>query len=177
MDDGSDETVNRALQRTIRQISEKIEGFRFNTMVSTLMAFVNLLTETGRQGQWKTVDFQAALETLMVIMAPAAPHICEELWQITGHAYSVHQESWPTWDAELARSEIDEVAVQVDGKLRGVVQVSEGMEIDEVEALARRVPKAAGALLGRTILKVVYVPGRLINFVSGINKVKEEGER
>jgi leucyl-tRNA synthetase len=166
MIDASDGAITRALHQTIRQVSEKIETFRFNTMISTLMAFVNLLIETGRQGHWKTADFQKSLETLLILMAPAAPHICEELWHITGQPYSVHQQSWPTWDAELARNESYEIGVQVDGKLRGVVLVSDGMEKEEIRAQAKNLPRVAEALIGGAIQEVFYVPKRMINFVT-----------
>jgi leucyl-tRNA synthetase len=170
----NDAQLERALHQTIRLISEKIEEFRFNTMVSTLMEFVNLLTERGRHGKWKTIDYQKSLEALLVIMAPAAPHICEELWQMTGHEYSVHQQSWPTWDEELARSERCEIAVQVDGKLRGVVQVSDDIEKADVEQLAQNLPKVIQALAGRTVQKIIYVPGRMMSFVTSQNQPAED---
>jgi leucyl-tRNA synthetase len=172
-----DAQLERALHKTTRLVSEKIEGFRFNTMVSTFMEFVNLLTEKGRQGQWKTSEYHKSLETLLVIMAPAAPHICEELWKLTGHEYSVHQQSWPTWNDELARSERCEIAVQVDGKLRGVVQVGDDTEQAEVELQARRNPKVAQVLAGGITRKVYYVPGRLINFLTQQGTYAEESSK
>ena len=144
-------------------------------MVSTLMEFVNFLIEQGRHGQWKTADFQKSLETLLVIMAPAAPHICEELWCVTGHTYSVHQQSWPTWDEELACSQSTEIGVQVDGKLRGVVLASDGMGDEEVEAHAKSLPRVAAVISGRTIQNVIYVPGRMINFVTVNEQALEDG--
>ena len=173
--DTGDERIKRRLHQTIRLVSEKVEGFRFNTMVSTLMEFVNFLIEQGRHGQWKTADFQKSLETLLVIMAPAAPHICEELWYVTGHTYSVHQQSWPAWDEELACSQSSEIGVQVDGKLRGVVLASDGMGDEEVEAHAKSLPRVAAVISGRTIQNVIYVPGRMINFVTVDEQAPEDG--
>jgi leucyl-tRNA synthetase len=135
-------------------------------MVSALMQFVNLLSERARQRTWHTVEYQESLETLLVIMAPAAPHICEELWMLTGHNYSVHQQTWPKWDEELAHSENLEIAVQVDGKLRGVVQVKSDAEKTEVEQQAMGLSKVIQVLAGRSVQKVVYIPGRTINFVT-----------
>jgi len=108
-------------------------------------------------------------------MAPAAPHICEELWHITGHTYSVHQQSWPSWDDELARSESYQIGVQVDGKLRGVVLASDGMGKEEVEAQAKSLPKVAAVLSGRAIQKVIYVPGRMINYVTLKDQTPKDG--
>ena len=163
---GNDPQLKRARHMTIRLVSERIEGFRFNTMVSAMMEFVNLLSERARQGTWHTVEYQESLETLLVIMAPAAPHIFEELWMLTGHNYSVHQQIWPNWDEELARSANLEIAVQVDGKLRGVVQMRSDAEKTEVEQQAMGLPKVIQGLAGRSVQKVVYIPGRTINFVT-----------
>ena len=164
--DPSDPQLERALHRTIRMVSEKIEGFRFNTMVSTMMEFVNMLSDRARQGRWQTAEFQKALEILLVIMAPAAPHITEELWLQTGHTYSVHQQTWPSWDAELAQSDNFDVAVQVNGKLRGVVQVDGEIDQAEIEVRARILPKVNQALNGCVVRKMIYIPGRLLNFVT-----------
>jgi leucyl-tRNA synthetase len=172
--DAKDQSLERSLHKTIRLVSEKIEAFRFNTMVSTLMEFVNLLSERARQGNWHTIDFQNSLETLLVIMAPAAPHICEQLWESTGHGYSVHQQTWPMWNDELSRTERCEIGVQVDGKLRGVLQVKEDLESIEVAQQAQGLPRVAQALAGRQIQKVIYVPGRTISFVTSKNAPGEE---
>ena len=93
-------------------------------MVSTLMEFANALGERQRAGAWRTATFHQALETLLVLLAPAAPHIAEELWQLTGHTGSVHQQTWPAWDAELARDEMVQIPIQVNGKLREVIEVA-----------------------------------------------------
>ena len=175
-DHGSDPQLERTRHKTIRLVSEKIGGFRFNTMVSALMEFVNVLTERTRQGKWRTVEYQKCLETLMVIMAPAAPHICEELWMLTGHTYSVHHQTWPEWDDELAHGENLEIAVQVDGKLRGVAQVNSDAEQIEVEQQAMGLPKVIQGLAGRNVQKVVYIPRRTINFVTSSIRSGEGGE-
>jgi leucyl-tRNA synthetase len=162
----ADPQLERVRHKTIRLVSEKIEGFRFNTMVSALMEYVNILFERARKGKWRTEEYHKCLEALLVIMAPAAPHICEELWMMTGHKYSVHQQSWPIWDPELARSENLEIAVQVDGRLRGVLQVDSDIARSDVEQEAQCLPKVVQVLAGRSIQKVIYIPGRTINFVT-----------
>jgi len=161
-----DRDLERALHKTIRLVSEKIEAFRFNTMVSTL-------SDRARLGNWQTIDFQTSLETLLVIMAPAVPHICEELWELTGHGYSIHLQPWPTWEEELACSERREIGVQVDGKLRGVLQVEDDLESEEVAQRAQEQPRVTQALGKRKIQKAIYVPGRMISFVTAKNAPDE----
>ncbi len=162
---GIDAGLERARHQAIRRVSERIEGFRFNTMVSALMEFANLLGERHRQGAWRTATFHQALETLLVLIAPAAPHLAEELWRLTGHSGSVHEQPWPGWDAELAREETVQVAVQVNGKLRAVLEAAADAPQAEVEARAHAHPKIQAALQGRAIARTIYVPGKILNIV------------
>ena len=113
---GIDSRLENELHRTVKIVSERIETFRFNTTVSVLMEFVNLLYERVKSDQWKTSTFQVCLETLMLLLAPVTPYIAEELWITTGHEFSVHQQSWPTYNKELARVETAVIPVQVNGK-------------------------------------------------------------
>ncbi len=163
---GTDVDLERLLHQTIRHVTQRIEDFRFNTMVSTLMEFSNVLSERYRTGTWQTATFHQALDALMVLMAPAAPHIAEELWRLTGHDGSVHQQDWLAWDAELARDETVQIAVQVDGKVRQVIEVSVDAGQADVEALAYAEPKVQGFLAGRETVRVFYVPGRVLNIVT-----------
>jgi leucyl-tRNA synthetase len=162
----NDESLERELHKTILRITERIEGFRFNTMVSALMEFVNILSERRRTGNWRTATFHTSLETLLVLMAPAAPHITEELWQLSGHTGSIHQQPWPTWDENMARDESIEVAVQVDGKVRVVITIQADTDQVEVEQQALASPKIRPFLAGREVTKVIYVPGRVLNIVT-----------
>lgn len=161
-----DPALERQRQRAIRRVSERIEGFRFNTMVSTLMEYVNVLVERQRSGAWRTATFHRSLETLLVLLAPGAPHVAEELWQRTGHKGSLQRQPWPAWDPELARDELAEVAVQVDGRLRAVISVAADAGKDEVVALAKAQAVIQPHLAGREIVKVVFVPGRILNLVT-----------
>jgi leucyl-tRNA synthetase len=161
----SDAGLERLLHKTIRQVSERITGFRFNTMVSALMEFANALGERQREGRWRTVTFHQALENLLVLIAPAAPHIAEELWHLTGHAYSVHSQAWPAWDEELAIEELVQVAVQVNGKVRAVVEVPLQAGQAEVEALAFAHPKVQQHMGGRAVVRKIYVPGKILNIL------------
>jgi leucyl-tRNA synthetase len=162
---GKDTVLERLVHKTIRQVSERIEGFRFNTMVSALMEFTNFLNERQRLGRWHTATFHQALDQLMALLAPAAPHIADELWRLTGHSGSVHNQPWPTWEEELAREEIAQVAVQINGKLRAVIDISPDAIQEQVEALALAHPKVQRHLEGREIARVIYVPGKILNIV------------
>ncbi len=163
---GIDQDLERLLHKTIRQVSERIEGFRFNTVVSALMEFTNALYERQRTGHWRSETFNQALETLLVLLAPVAPHIAEELWELTRHSGSVLQQTWPNWDDELAREETGEIAIQVDGKLRGVIAVEADASETNVKGRAIAHPKVQPYLADREISKIFYVPGRIVNIVT-----------
>ena len=171
---GRDPVLERLLHQTIQHVTERIETFRFNTMVSALMEFVNALAECQRAETWRSATYHQALERLLVLMAPAAPHFAEELWSLTGHSGSVHQQPWPSWQAELARQEMVEVAVQVDGRVRGVVTVPAAASQAEVEAQAKASAKVQPHLAGRALVKVFYVPGRILNMVTRPEKRDNE---
>ena len=164
--EGSDPDLGRMLHKTIRHTGERIEAFRFNTMVSGLMEFVNALLERQHAATWHTLDFHQALETLLLLLAPAAPHIAEELWHLTGHTGSVQHQSWPAWDPELARDDVVQIAIQVNGKVRDVIEVSVEAEQAEVKKLALASPRVCQHLDGKSLKKVFYVPGRILNFVA-----------
>ncbi len=168
-----DPELTRVLHKTIRRIEERIESFRFNTMISTLMEFVNRLSELQRSDQWQTVTFHRALETLILLLAPSAPHIASELWELTGHDESVHRQDWPTWDADLARDEVVQIPIQVDGRRRDVLEVSPDAAMEDVRAAALGMERVRQQLDGRTVDHVVYVPGKIINIVTRINDSME----
>jgi leucyl-tRNA synthetase len=165
-DGGIEGGLDRLLHKTIRRVTERIEGFRFNTMVSALMEFVNALVERQRAGTWHTATYHQALETLLVLLAPSVPHIAEELWQLTGHSGSVHQQPWPVWDEGLARDEMAGIPVTVDGKVRQVIDVPVDASEAEVREMAVSQPKVQSYLAGREIIRVVYVGGKILNIVT-----------
>jgi leucyl-tRNA synthetase len=162
----ADTELERLIHRVIRQVTERIEGFRFNTMVSALMEFTNQLVKRQQQAAWQTATFHQALETLMVLLAPAAPYITEELWQQTGHTGSVHQQAWPAWKPALAESESIQIPVQVDGKVREVITISTDAAGEEVEAQVLALTRIQQIVAGRSIKNKVYVPGKIYNIVT-----------
>jgi len=164
---GRDAELERWLHRTIRQVTERIESFRLNTLISALMEFSNALGERHRAGAWRTQTFHQALETLLCLLAPAAPHLAEELWQLTGHEGSVHTQVWPAWDRERARRAQMRVAVQVDGKLRAVLELALDASEENIRQTALEHPRVAQHLAERKIIRAVYIPGKVLNLVTG----------
>ncbi len=163
---GEDPALTRALHQTIRQVTERIEGFRFNTMVSSLMELVNLLDERRRSAAWHTAAYHQALETLLRLLAPGAPHIADELWRRTGHRGSIHQQSWPAWNPALARAEVFQAPVQVNGRLRDVIEIDPQADEAAVRQAALASPRLRPYLEPDQIVRVIYIPGKIVNIVT-----------
>jgi len=164
-----DEKAHRDLQRithqTIRKVTEDLERFRFNTMIAALMEFTNYLAKVGETGCITDSAWEEAIDTLLLLMAPTAPHLTEELWLRRGRDYSIHNQSWPHWDEELAKDEEITLVVQVNGKLRDRIIVPASITEAEARQLALERQRVKAYLEGREITNVIYVPRRLVNFV------------
>ncbi|MCK5434409.1 MAG: class I tRNA ligase family protein, partial [Dehalococcoidales bacterium] len=117
-DDGAVRNLQRVTHKTIRKVTEDMERLRFNTMIAALMEFTNYLSRVKEAGNVSDSDWRGSIDALLLLLAPTAPHLAEELWQRTGHSYSIHNQSWPVWDKELAKDEEITLVVQVNGKLR-----------------------------------------------------------
>ena len=152
--------------RTIKKVTDDLGGFHFNTAISALMEFVNYL-HRARDGTAETEAWEEAVRTLVLLLAPIAPHITEELWERRGGPYSVHQQQWPAYDEGLARAEMVTLVLQVDGKVRDRIQVSAALSETESRELALRNEKVRKFMNGRPAADVVVVPGRLVNVVTG----------
>jgi leucyl-tRNA synthetase len=161
-----DSQLERLLHKTIRKVTERIEGFRFNTMVSILMEFVNVLADRQREGAWHTATYVHALDTLLVLLAPAVPHITEELWQLTGHTGSIHQQAWPSYDPYLTSEDLTKVPVTVDGKVREVLAIPADASEDDAREQAFDQVRVQQFLVDREVMKVVYIKGKILNIVT-----------
>jgi leucyl-tRNA synthetase len=148
----------KLIARTVAAVTDDFEALRFNTAISRLMEFVNAFTAMS-------VRPRTAMETFTLLLAPLAPHTAEELWQILGHDQTLAYEPWPVYDPALLKDDEVEVPVQVNGKLRGRVVVPADADGAQLEAAARGDERIAALLEGKTIRKVVVVPGKLVNFV------------
>ncbi|MBV9120848.1 MAG: class I tRNA ligase family protein [Chloroflexi bacterium] len=152
--------VLRALHQTIRDVTQRIEEFRFNTAVAKLHELVNLLGSAGCSAE--TVD------VLLILLAPIAPHLAEELWSIRKPGQgSIHQQRWPAHDERLAAVSSCALVVQVNGKVRDTLEIALDLPKEEVETLARQSEKVRKFLNGSEIRRVIFVPNKLINLVVG----------
>jgi len=157
--------LNRAVHQTLRKVTGDYERFSYNTAVAALMELSNTLQRLRQTPAAGTPAWDEALEKLVLMMAPIAPHIAEEMWERLGRPYSVHQQPWPAWSEELAAVDTQEIPVQVNGKLVDKVTVAAGAAQEPVLAAALASEKVQRAIAGREIRKVIHVPGRLINLV------------
>ncbi len=165
-DDASRE-LRRLTHSTLQRVTRDLERYRMNTMIAALMELANGMQRAREGGAVDGAAWAEAVELLLLMMAPACPHIAEELWERSGREYSVHQQSWPEADADLARSEAIELAVQVNGKVRARLQVPAGSDEDAVRELAEADASVAQHIADKTVRRVIFVPDRLLNIVVG----------
>jgi leucyl-tRNA synthetase len=160
--------LRRKLHQTIDKVTRDIEErIQLNTAVAALMELKNEILRLEpelKSGPGREV-LREALETLVVLLNPFTPHVCEELWARLGHAESLVRQPWPVFDAEAAREDAVELAVQVNGKVRGRVVVPREAGEDQIRAKALAEPRVAEHVLGKQMVKFVVVPGRLVSMV------------
>lgn len=149
----------KSLHKTIHFVTNDTEGLRFNTSISRMMEFVNLMTPAKERPR-------ALLESFLLILAPYAPHLCEEIWEGCGHSESLTYEPWPKADPHYLIENTVMFAVQVNGKLRATAELTKDLSNEEVEHQVKLMEKVQNALSGKTIRKVIVVPNKLINFVA-----------
>jgi leucyl-tRNA synthetase len=152
------EAPQRLLHQTIRKVTEDIEGLHFNTAISQLMVYVNELTPLERR-------CRALIEPLVLLLAPFAPHLAEELWQRLGHGESLAYEPWPGWDPARVLAETVTVAVQINGKLRATLELPRDSAQAEAECAALADERVIRHLNGAEIRKVIFVPNKLLSLV------------
>ena len=160
----SDRELRRWTHKTIRKISSDIEGFRFNTVISSLMEFTNTLYDTQRQPV-SPVIFQEATNALLLMLAPVAPFMAEELWALKGNSYSIHQQHWPTWEESLAVDDVITLVLQVNGKLRDRLIMPADLTEAQAQQEALNSEAVQRHLAGKPAKKLIYVPGKLVNVV------------
>ena len=152
------EEQNRVLHRTIRDVTLDIRRLSFNTAIAKMMEFTNFYTGCE-------VRPRAAMEQIVLLLAPFAPHAAEELWELLGNKKTLAYEPWPTFDEAAIRETSVEIPVQILGKLRGKVVVAADADEKTIEAAARADEKIAALLEGKTVVKTIVVPKKLVNFV------------
>ncbi|NNE34856.1 MAG: leucine--tRNA ligase [Rhodothermales bacterium] len=157
-DETADEELLRALHKTIQRVTDDLERMSFNTAIAALIEFTAVLTKS--QG----VPTDVA-KTMVLLLAPMAPHIAEELWNRLGNTESLAYQQWPVADEELLRESLVTIGVQVNGKVRGSISFEANASKDDVLALAREEPNVRKYLDAGTLRKEIYVPGKIVNLV------------
>ncbi len=156
--DHRDDELERLLHKTIRKVTEDVQKFAYNTAIAQMIVWVN---EAGKA----RAIARDQVERFLLLLAPFAPHIAEELWQRLGHEQSLTYEAWPTFDEALTRDETVELAVQVKGKVRGHVTVPADADEEQVVAAALTLPNVAKDVGDKPIRRKILVRGRLINLI------------
>ncbi|MDQ2808790.1 MAG: leucine--tRNA ligase [Chloroflexota bacterium] len=160
----ADRALLRQAHATIRRVTDDIARFHFNTAVSAAMELTNALT-AYREAQGVTAAYTETARLLLLLLAPIAPHITDELWQQHGGAGSIHAQPWPVADPALAAADTVELIVQVNGKLRDRLTLPAPLDAATAQAAALASPKVAPTLAGRAPRQIIYVPGRVVNVV------------
>jgi len=157
----SNEQMQRALHKLVKKVTEDTEKRRYNTAIAAMMEFTNLVSD---QNGNLSLDL---LKIFLLLLAPYAPHIAEELWEKNRGAFSIHQQPWPTFDSKYIKEDQITIIIQVNGKLRDTLQLQAdtGKEKSEIEKLAKENEKIKKYLEGQTVKKIIFVPGKLMNFV------------
>ena len=158
--------TQRVLHQTIRKCYEDLDKFKFNTAIAALMELVNHLNRVWNDQSIDAATWQDCIDNFLLMLAPIAPHVAEELWERAGHPYSIHQQAFPQWDDELAADDEITLVVQVNGRVRDRTSVAAGIDEEEAKTLALNSQRVQAHLDGKTVRNVVYVPGRLVNIVA-----------
>ncbi len=159
--------LTRFIHKTVRKVTEDMERFHFNTMLAALMEFTNYLGRVQGQGTVSLSLWKEAVTTLLLLLAPTAPHLAEELWTETDHPYSIHNQSWPEWDEGLAKEEEVTMVIQVNGKLRDKVTVPVSITEAEARELALSQEKIKAYIDEKKVSRIIYIPQKLVNIVTG----------
>jgi len=157
--------LRRTTHKTITAVTEEMENFRFNTLISRLMEHSTAMNRVRESHSADRVAWEEAVRTAILLTAPLAPHLAEELWERIGETYSVHIASWPAADAELARDDTIEVVVQVNGKVRDRVLLPQGASESAARQAAMALPRVQELTAGTEPRRVIVVPGKLVNIV------------
>ena len=166
VNDSDSADTRRKLHQTIEKVHTDLDRFKFNTSIATLMEFTNHLSQAWNSNSVDADLWRECTEKFLLLLAPFAPHLAEELWERNGHPYSIHNQSFPKWDPALTAEETITLVVQVNGRLRDRLQVPASITEDAVKEIALASPRVQTHTQGKQIRKLIYVPGRLINIVA-----------
>lgn len=148
----------RTLHKLIAKVTEDTEELRFNTAIAAMMEFMNATKKWPNRPR-------AALEPFVLMLAPYAPHLAEECWEKCGHQETLTYESWPVLDESLLVESSIQLPVQVNGKMRAIIGVAVHVTQDVAVELAQAMPTVAKQLDGKKLVKVIFVPGKILNLI------------
>lgn len=160
---------SKLIHKTIKKVTEDIENFRFNTAISQMMIYFNerdFASKINKKGELEDnrIDLEA-IEKVLILLSPFAPHIAEELWEKLGHKESIFKQKWPEYDKNLIKDEEIELVIQVNGKLRDKIKVDADISEDEAQKVALNSEKVKNFVKDKEPKKIIFVKGRLINIV------------
>ena len=150
--------LRREINITVHKITHDIENLRFNTSIAKMMEFVNLAKKQSHIPK-------PIAEKFVLVLAPFAPHIAEELWQRLGHTDTLAYQSWPLADENWLEADTVTMTVHINGKRRAEIQIDRSLDKASIETIAREEPSVAEKLADLKIKKVIFVPGKLVNFI------------
>jgi leucyl-tRNA synthetase len=162
----AEKELRHVVHKTIKKVTKDLERFRFNTMLASLMEFTNYLSKVEEVGTVSDFLWQEAISYFLLLLAPSAPHLAEELWMRVGHPYSIHNQSWPKFDEELASEEEITLVIQINGKLRDKVVVPASIAESEAKELALGRERVKAYIDGKKLTNIIYVPNRVVNIVA-----------
>ncbi|QNB46184.1 leucine--tRNA ligase [Thermanaerosceptrum fracticalcis] len=161
-----DKDLRRLVHGTIKKVTEDVEQrFNFNTAISAIMELVNGLYQYKERPNQNLSLVKEAIDALLLLLAPFAPHITEELWEAVGNKDSIHKQSWPVYSEEALIADEVEVVLQINGKVRDRLVVPAQLDRAELEKAVLAMDKAKAAIEGKEIVKIITVPGKLVNIV------------
>lgn len=157
-EDPDTQKLETPFHKTIKKVSSDLEDMKFNTAIAALMTLTNDIYNLGKVSREQ-------VQTFAKLLCPIAPHVCEEIWEVTGGEGFLSLQSWPKYEESKTIDAQTEIGVQINGKLRGTVVIPTGAEKEEVFAIAKADARIASLTEGKTFVKEIYVPNRVVNFV------------
>ena len=165
-ENGIERWLRRKLHKTLESVTRDFDEFEFNTIISSLMELLNNLYDAREKGAYGTAAWEEAMDVYLRMLAPVAPHIAEELWvEVLKKDYSIHNQPWPAVDYDAVKEDEITLVVQVNGKVRDRIQVSADIQEEDAKSFALTSDGAQRFTRGFEVMKVIYIPGRLVNIV------------
>jgi leucyl-tRNA synthetase len=158
--------LTQKTHQTIKKVTDDMEGgFKFNTAISSVMELVNEIYLSKEKNPTTTKEMKEAIQATVMLLAPFAPHICEEMWRMFGHKDSILKSAWPSYNPELAKEKTITLVIQVNSKNRSRVDVSVDTPEEEVRRLVLDDEKIKLCLKGAPVKKIIVVPNKLVNII------------